>query len=85
VKLPENKVTAESPIEPFPLPEKVIIPLHQDIGAPCEAVAKRGDKVLTGQKIGEPKGFVSAPVHATVFGEITGTTMVVNPPTAWKS
>jgi len=82
VKVPESKLTAESPIEPAPLPERVIIPLHQNIGAPCEAVAKRGDKVLTGQKIGDSERFVNAPVHATVSGEITGTTMVINPPTA---
>ena len=81
VKLAESKLTAESPIEPIPLPEKVIIPLHQNIGAPCNALVKRGDKVLTGQKIGDSEKYVNAPVHATVSGEITGTTMVVNPPT----
>ena len=82
VKVPESKLTAGSPIEPAPLPERVIIPLHQNIGAPCEAVAKRGDKVLTGQKIGDSERFVNAPIHATISGEITGTTMVINPPTA---
>ena len=82
VKVPESKLTAGSPIEPIPLPERVIIPLHQNIGAPCEAVAKRGDKVLTGQKIGDSERFVNAPIHATISGEITGTTMVINPPTA---
>jgi len=82
VKVPESKLTAESLIEPAPLPEKVIIPLHQNIGAPCEAIVKRGDKVLTGQKIGDSERFVNAPVHATVSGEITGITTVINPPTA---
>ncbi|MFC1983539.1 electron transport complex subunit RsxC [Chloroflexota bacterium] len=81
VKLAESKFTAESPIESPLLPEKVIIPLQQNIGAPCEAVVKRGDKVLIGQKIGDSERFVSAPVHATVSGEISATTMVVNPPT----
>ncbi|MFC1907842.1 hypothetical protein ACFLWT_00340, partial [Chloroflexota bacterium] len=46
VKVPENKLTVGSPIEPAPLPEKIIIPLHQNIGAPCEALVKKGDKVL---------------------------------------
>ena len=82
VKVPENKLTAEKPIEQPPLPEQVIIPLHQNIGAPCEAVVKRGDKVLTGQKIGDSEKYVNAPVHATVSGEITGTATVVNPPTS---
>jgi len=81
VKLPENKFTAGSPIEPLPLPEKVIIPLQQNIGAPCQPLVKRGEQVLTGQKIGDSEKFVSAPVHATLSGEISATTTVINPPT----
>ncbi len=81
VKVPESKLSEKIPIEPAPLPEKAVIPLQQNIGAPCQALVKRGDKVLTGQKIGDSEKFVSAPVHATVSGEVTGTTMVVNPPT----
>jgi electron transport complex protein RnfC len=42
VKVPESKFTAQNQIEPAPLPEKAIIPLHQNIGAPCEAVVKKG-------------------------------------------
>ena len=79
VKVPESKFTTENPIESLPLPAKVIIPLQQNIGAPCEALVKRGDKVLTGQKIGGSERFVSAPVHATVSGEVSATTTVVNP------
>ena len=81
VKVPESKITAESPIETIPLPERVIIPLHQNIGAPCEAIVKRGEKILTGQKIGDSDRYVNAPVHATVSGEISSSTMVINPPT----
>ena len=81
VEAHESKVTAGNPIAPAPLPEKVSISLHQNIGAPCEAVVKRGDKVLTGQKIGDSESFVNAPIHATISGEITGTTTVINPPT----
>ena len=80
-KVPENKLSEKASIEPAPLPEKVVIPLQQNIGAPCQALVKKGDKVLTGQKIGDSEKFVSAPVHATVSGEVTGTTVVVNPPT----
>ncbi len=81
VKVPESKLSEKIPIEPAPLPEKVVIPLQQNIGAPCQALVKRGDKVLTGQKIGDSEKFVSAPVHATISGEVTGTTAVLNPPT----
>ena len=81
VTLAENKSHTEKPIETLPLPEKVIIPLQQNIGAPCVATVKRGAKVLTGQKIGDSERFVSAPVHATISGEVSATTMVINPPT----
>jgi electron transport complex protein RnfC len=81
VRVPESKLSEKMPIEPAPLPERVVIPLQQNIGAPCQALVKKGDKVLTGQKIGDSEKFVSAPVHATVSGEVSGATMVVNPPT----
>ncbi len=82
VEVEENKLSADTAIEKAPLPEQVVIPLHQNIGAPCQAVVKRGDKVLTGQVIGDSDQFVNAPVHATVSGEVTGTATVVNPPTS---
>ena len=81
VHLSEYKLTAQSPIESVPLPQKVIIPLHQNIGAPCQALVKRGDKVVTGQKIGDSERYVSCPVHATISGEVSATTTVINPPT----
>ena len=52
-RVPESKLTEESHIETAPLPKKVIIPLLQNIGAPCQALVKKGDRVLTGQKIGD--------------------------------
>lgn len=81
VKVPERKFSEKSPIEPAPLPEKVVIPLQQHIGAPAQALVKKGEKVLAGQKIADSDKFVSAPIHATVSGEVSGTTMLVNPPT----
>jgi electron transport complex protein RnfC len=81
IKVSHDKFTARSPIEPLPLPGKVVIPLQQNIGEPCVALVRRGDKVLTGQRIGDSDSFVKAPVHATISGEISGTTRVVNPPT----
>ena len=81
VKVPESKLSEKKPIEPAPLPEKAVVPLQQNIGAPCQSLVKRGDKVLAGQKIGNSEKFVSAPIHATLSGEVTGTMMVVNPPT----
>ena len=50
---------------------EVIIPLRQHIGAPCEPLVAVGDTVKMGQKIGESKSFVSAPVHSSVSGTVT--------------
>ena len=48
----------------------LVYPLSQHIGAPAQPIVKRGDKVLTGQKIAEAGGFVSAPIYATVSGTV---------------
>lgn len=68
---PSKERTAGSPIQAAPLPGRVVIPLVQG-GAPCEPLVKKGDAVLTGQKIGESKAFVSAPVHASISGKVAG-------------
>ena len=44
--------------------------MSQHIGAPAVPIVKKGDYVLTGQKIAEAGGFVSAPVYATVSGTV---------------
>src|SRR3990170_1269978 len=36
LSLPENKITAKKPIEILPVPDKVVIPLQQSLGAPCQ-------------------------------------------------
>jgi electron transport complex protein RnfC len=68
---PENKHPTEaSPIETPPLPSHVAIPLHQHIGAPSKPIVEPGDRVKTGTVIGEPKGFVSSAVHASITGVV---------------
>jgi len=68
---PANKHWTESKqTEKAPLPEEVIIPLQQHIGAPAEPLVQKGDTVLTGQMIGKSAKYVSVPVHATVSGTI---------------
>ncbi|WP_353894290.1 electron transport complex subunit RsxC [Proteinivorax hydrogeniformans] len=51
-------------------PSQVVIPLRQHIGAPCESLVEKGDMVKAGQKIGEAKSFVSAPIHSSLSGEV---------------
>jgi len=64
----DKKLTKEVPIEEFPIPDKVYIPLTQNLGAPPEPIVKKGDFVKTGQLIAEAKSFVSANVHSSVTG-----------------
>jgi electron transport complex protein RnfC len=67
----ENKdKTAGLAIVTAPVPAKVVIPLSQHVGAPCEPLVKAGDTVALGQKIGDSSAFVSAPVHASVSGKV---------------
>lgn len=69
---PENKGwTERKPIEDAPLPKRVVIPLHMHTGAPARPLVKEGDAVRAGQPIGEPGGFVSAAVHASISGKVT--------------
>ena len=69
---PSNKIAATMKIFPGPYPETVVIPLIQHIGAPCEPLVEIHDRVLIGQKIGDSEAYVSAPVHSSVSGEVTG-------------
>ncbi len=63
--------SASAPIEAMPLPQRVIIPMSQHIGAPSVPLVKVGDEVKTGQKIAAAGGFVSIPQHASISGKIT--------------
>lgn len=67
---PENKLSADKAIETLALPDKVFIPLAQHIGAPCEAVVKKGDTVKAGQLIAKSTGFVSTNIHSSVSGTV---------------
>ena len=51
------------------VPEQVVIPMQQHIGAPCTPLVKVGDTVARGQKIGDGEG-LCVPVHASVSGTV---------------
>ncbi|NLZ25824.1 MAG: electron transport complex subunit RsxC [Clostridiales bacterium] len=68
----ENKLTADIPLQEFPTPDKVYIPLSQHIGAPAEAIVKEGDEVKCGTLIAAAKGNMSACVHSSVSGTVLG-------------
>lgn len=71
VHVPEHKeLTEHKSIEMAKSPQFAYIPIHQHIGAPCDAIVNVGDKVKIGQKIAESGAFVSASVHASIAGTV---------------
>jgi len=67
----EKEHSSGSPISRMQIPSKVILPLSQHLGAPCEPVVKKGDVVKTGQLIADSDKAVSAPIHASITGKVT--------------
>lgn len=67
---PEHKHTAHLAVEDCPLPEQLVVPLAQHIGAPATPCVTVGQQVGKGELLGQAKGFVSVPVHAPTSGEV---------------
>ena len=72
IKVSHEKHTASCETEIMAVPETVCISMSQHIGAPCQPLVKKGDYVKVGQKIGDTDAFVSAPIHSSVSGTVTG-------------
>ena len=69
---PENKHQSLTlPIGELPIPEKLVVPLSQHIGAPASPCIDVGDSVLKGQKIATTAGPISVAVHAPTSGTIS--------------
>ena len=70
-RVPHYKNTAKTPtVKMTKLPETVLIPMVQHIGAPATPVVKPGDRVFVGTLVGEASGFVSANIHSSVSGTV---------------
>lgn len=68
-KLKEKWTVEQEELVSF-YPKRVYIPLQQHIGAPSEAVVKKGDTVKQGDLIAKAGGFVGANTHASVSGKV---------------
>ncbi len=62
-------LTSGKPVRPL-LPERVVIPVGMQLGAPSAPCVSPGDQVLVGQIIAAPVGGLGLPVHASVSGKI---------------
>ena len=70
VHVSHHKNTAEMSVVRIDPPSKIVLPMQQHIGAPCEPTVKVGDIVDVGQVVGDTDKFVSAPIHASVSGKV---------------
>lgn len=78
---PERKHFAEEmAIEIVPPPEKVLLPLQQNIGGGCKPVVKAKQEVSAGELVGKGGGFVSAALHTPISGKVLkmGVTTLAN-------
>ncbi|MCF7927636.1 MAG: electron transport complex subunit RsxC [Spirochaetales bacterium] len=65
-----KELASSEAIQSLRLPEKLIIPLQQHIGAPPTLKVEKEAEVAAGDILAEAGGFVSSPIHAPVGGTI---------------
>jgi len=70
-EVPHRKNTAQAESVVLPPPEQVVLPMQQHVGPPLTPTVKVGDHVLIGQKIADSDAFVSAPIHASISGNVS--------------
>jgi Na+-translocating ferredoxin:NAD+ oxidoreductase subunit C len=66
----EKTMSRDLPFEEMPIPAKVSVALWQNLGKPSNAIIKKKQWVVEGQLLATSDGFISAPVHAPVSGQI---------------
>jgi electron transport complex protein RnfC len=77
---PEGKEYSEElPIEVVPAPKQAAVLLSQHLGAVCNPLVAKRDKVTAGQMIGKAEAFVSSPVHSPVNGTVKDITLMPHP------
>ena len=79
VSVKHCKNTANSAAVRMPVPDKVVIPMIQHMGAPCEPLVKVKDTVTVGQLLGDTDAFLSAPIHSSVSGTVTAIEEFITP------
>lgn len=75
---PANKLTGHLAITDLVPEGTVTIPVTQHIGKPAELVVERGTEVRVGTLLAKSSGFISAPVHSSVSGQVKKIDSVVD-------
>lgn len=63
--------STQVPIMVAPLPAQLVIPFRQHAGEAAKPLVQVGERVLKGQRIGDPVGAVSSAIHAPTSGTIS--------------
>lgn len=69
--VPHHKETANLTTEQLPVPEKIILPMRQHVGAACEPCVKKGDQVFVGTLVGRAPTKMSMNIYSSVSGKVT--------------
>lgn len=72
-------------IAQVPLPDRLVIPLHQAVGGHPRPLVQPGERVLKGQRIGGADGSLSSAVHASTSGIVRDVAAAVMPHTSGLS
>ncbi|MBB1303469.1 electron transport complex subunit RsxC [Pseudoalteromonas sp. SR44-8] len=67
----QKTISNSQAIARLPLPDKLVVPLKQHIGANGQLIVERGQQVLKGQALTKPVANWSVPIHAPTSGTIT--------------
>ena len=65
-----KELSREARLRLFDPAGEMVFPLQMHIGKPAKPLVKKGDDVLTGQRIAEADGFISAHIHASCSGKV---------------
>jgi len=71
--------SSQCAIKTVPVPRQLAVMLSQHIGAICEPLVNKKDRVTEGQLIGNADAFVSAPVHSPVNGIVKDIALCSHP------
>lgn len=66
----QKELASGKSIEQAEVPQRIVVPVSQHIGAPAKPEVSIGDEVKRGQVIGSTTGFVSSPVHSSISGKV---------------
>ena len=77
---PENKgLSEDSKVEVMDVPQIVLLPLSQHVGAPCKQIVEPKQEVQYGEMVGVGEAFISASVHSPVSGIVKNNSTVTLP------